>query len=121
VKLQPKYSEADMRTIPQQWISPTVLSGALITLSLAWFVSAYVFSVTNEQSKDGVFGAPVWALLLLALVPLSTFVLAPWLLRARRGDGQRLRAVDYFALSAAIAPFVFIGVLFLLFYLHPDG
>jgi hypothetical protein len=40
----------------------------------------------------------------------------PWLVRARRGDGQHLRAIDYCALVAGIAPFVFVGVLFLIFF-----
>jgi hypothetical protein len=104
-----------MNSAPQSRISATVLSGTLIAFSALWFASAWVFYLTNRTSKDGVFGAPVWALLFLALVPLSTFLLAPWLVRARRGDGQRLRAVDYWALVAGAAPFVFVGVLVLLF------
>src|SRR5438477_11929236 len=100
----------------QSRVSPTVLSGTLIGFSVLWFASAYVFYLTNRQSKDGVFGAPVWALLFLTLVPLSTFLLAPLLLRARRVDGQRLKAIDYCALAAGVAPFAFVGALFLIFF-----
>jgi hypothetical protein len=91
-----------------------VLSSALIVFSAIWFVSAWVFNITNRGSKDGVFGAPVWALLFLTLVPLSTFLLAPWLLRARRSEGERLRAIDYCALAAGVAPFAFVGILVLI-------
>jgi hypothetical protein len=94
-----------------------MLSGALIAFSALWFVSAYVFYLTNRSSKDGVFGAPVLALLFLTLIPLTTFLLAPWLVRARRADSQRLRAIDYCALTAGVAPFLFVGGLVLLFYL----
>ena len=103
----------DMHTSPQSRISPTVLSSTLIAFSVLWFLSAYVFYLTNRSSKDGVFGAPVWALLFLTLIPVSTFLLAPWLIRARRVDGQRLRSVDYCALVAGVAPFLFVGALVL--------
>jgi hypothetical protein len=106
-----------MHTSPQSRISPTVLSGTLIAFSALWFLSAYVFYLTNRSSKDGIFGAPVWALLFLTLIPLTTLLLAPWLIRARRVGGQRLRAVDYCALTAGVAPFLFVGALVLFFYL----
>ena len=106
-----------MHTSPQSRISPTVLSGTLIAFSALWFLSAYVFYLTNLNSKDGVFDAPVWALLFLTLIPLTTFLLAPRLVRARRVDGQRLRAIDYCALTAGVAPFLFVGALVLIFYL----
>jgi hypothetical protein len=93
-----------------------VLSSALIALSVLWFVSAYVFYLTNRQSQDGVFGAPLWALSFLTLVPLTTFLLGPLLLRARRRDGQALRPIDYCALLAGGAPFAFVGVLFLILF-----
>lgn len=106
-----------MDTSRQARLSPTVLSSVLIALSALWFISAYVFYLTNRESKDGVFGAPVWALLFLTLVPLSTFFLAPCLIGARRHDGQRLSVVDYWALAAGIAPFAFVGGLFLILFL----
>jgi len=105
-----------MSTLSQTRVPPTVLSSALIALSAVWFISAYAFYVTNKTSKDGVFGAPVWALLFLTLVPLSTLFLAPWMLRARRADGQRLRVIDYCGLMAGGAPFVFVGILFLVLF-----
>ena len=114
--LAPRHSGralANMNTAPQSRISPTVLSSILIASSAVWFVSAWVFYLTNRSSMDGVFGAPVWALLFLTLVPLTTFLLAPWLVRARRSEGEHLRAVDYCALVAGTAPFVFVGVLVL--------
>ena len=100
-----------MQTPAQSRISPTVLSGGLIALSFLWFASVWVFRFTNRYSKDGVFDAPLWDLLVLALVPLSTLVLGPWLIRARHADGERLRAVDYCALLAGVAPFLFVGAL----------
>lgn len=109
--------KADMNASSQSRVSPTVLSSALITFSALWFISAYVFYLTNRESKDGVFGAPVWALFFLTFIPLSTFLLAPSLLRARRVDGQRLRGVDYCALMAGVAPFAFVAVLFLMLFL----
>ena len=94
-------------------IPATVLSSALIALLAIWLVSAWVFYLTNRDSKDRVFGAPVWALLFLTLVPLSTLLLAPWLIRARRGQGERLRVIDYYALAAGMVPFGFVGLLLL--------
>jgi hypothetical protein len=105
-----------MNTSPQSRISPTVLSSVLIALSALWFVSAFIFHLTNRFSKDGVFGAPIWTLLFLTLVPLTTFLLVPWLLRARRIDGQRLKVIDYYALAAGLAPFAFVGILILVFF-----
>src|ERR1051326_8073946 len=92
----------------QSRVSASVLSSLLIAFSCLWFVSAWVYYVTNRHSKDGTFGAPVWVLLFLVLVPLSTLFLAPWLLLARRSVGQRLRAIDYCALAAGAAPFIFV-------------
>lgn len=105
---------ADMSTRSHR-VSPSVISGVLIALSVTWFVSAWVFYLTNRQSKDGVFGAPVWVLLLLVLVPGSTFLLVPSLFSARRSEGQHLRRIDYCALGAGIAPFAFLAALFLVF------
>jgi len=102
-----------MNTTPQLRVPPTVLTTALIAFSAFWFAAAGAFHVANRTSKDGVFGAPVWALLVLTLVPLSTCLLAPWLLRARRCGGEGLRAIDYCALVAGIAPFAFVAVVVL--------
>jgi hypothetical protein len=105
-----------MRATPQSHVPPTVLSGVLIACSALWFVAAWIFYLTNRTSKDGVFGALLWALLLLVLVPLSVFVLAPCLVKARRSDHQCLRALDYCELLAGIASFAFVGVLLLVYY-----
>jgi hypothetical protein len=98
-------------------LSPTLLSTALIAFSVLWFISAYVFDITNNgpvrTSKDGASGAPLWALFILILTPLSTLFLVPWLFVARRRESYGLKRVDYFALFAAAAPFLYI--LFLVF------
>jgi hypothetical protein len=104
-----------MHTTSQSRISPTMLSGTLIAFSALWFVSAYIFYLTNRSSKDGIFGAPVWDIVFVILFPLATLFLAPWLVIARRVAGQRLRAIDYCALTAGVAPFAFVGALFLIF------
>jgi hypothetical protein len=94
-------------------VSPTVLSGALIAFQILWCASIYAFRVANRSSKDGVSAAPLWAMGVLLLVPLSTMILGPWLVRARRVDGQRLQAVDYCALVLGSAPLAYMGFLFL--------
>ena len=97
-------------------VSPTVVSVALTGLSVLWFGSAYASFVAGRNSKDILFeSAPLWALLFLALVPLSTLILAPWLVRARRLDGRRLTGFDYWALAAGAAPFAFVVILLLVF------
>ena len=106
-----------MNTLRQSSITPTVLSGALVVSGALWSVAAYVFQVTNRQAKDGVFGAPLWALVVLVLVPLSTVVLAPWLLRARHSAKQKLRHIDYLALAMGAAPFAFVGGIYLVAFL----
>jgi hypothetical protein len=95
-------------------VSPTVISGALISFQVLWCISLCVFGITNRGSKDGASAAPLWSIALLLLVPLSTLVLGPWLLRARRGDGQKLQVVDYCALVLGFAPVAFFGVLFVI-------
>ncbi len=94
-----------MNTALHSRVSPVVLSSMLIALSALWFISACVFHVANRTSKDSIFAAPVWALLSLTLVPLSTCLLVPWLLRARRREGKHLQAIDCFALVAAVVSF----------------
>jgi hypothetical protein len=106
-----------MNVVPQSRVSPTVLSTVLIASSVVWFFSAWVFYLTNQSSKDEVFGAPVWALLFLVLVPLSACLLAPLLVKVRRCHGERLRVVDYCALAAGVAPFAFVAVLLLVFFI----
>jgi hypothetical protein len=105
-----------MHTSPQSKISPTVLSGILIALSAFWFISVCVFNLTNKDSKDGVFGAPVWDLLCITVVPLAALVFFPWLIVARRLAGQRLRVIDYCALTAGATPLACIGILFLVLF-----
>ena len=102
-----------MNASPHSRVSPTVLSSALIAFAALWFISAYVFYVTNLGSKDGVSAAPLWTMVLLVLIPLSTLIVGPWLVRARRVDGQRLLPVDYCALAAAFAPLAIMAALFI--------
>ena len=85
----------------------------MLVLVVAWFVGVWVFHVTNLHSKDGVFGAPVWSLGILLLVPLISLVLAPCLVQERRAQGSKLRGVDYAALGAAVAPLLFVGGAFM--------
>ena len=96
-------------------VSPTVLPSAMIALSALWFISAWVFDVANRNSKDGVFGAPVWALGVLVLIPFSTLViLTPCLLRARWEGEGRLRLFDYCGLAVGLSPFLFVLILIVL-------
>jgi len=81
----------------------------MLGFSALWFTSALVFYLANRTSRDGIFGAPVWTMAVLIVVPLTTFVFAPWLLSARSAAGQRLRMIDHCAIAAALAPFVVIG------------
>jgi uncharacterized membrane protein YhdT len=102
-----------MHASSQSRVSPTVLSITLIAFSIVWFISAYVFQVTNRGSKDGVSAAPLWTMLLLVLIPLSVLVIGPWLVRARRVEDQRLQPIDYCALVAGFAPVAILGALFI--------
>jgi uncharacterized membrane protein len=102
-----------MRVLPKsRRVTPTVLSLALILFSALWFVSARIFYVANRHSKDGIFQAPIWTLLFLVLVPLSSFLLGTALFRARQSEDQPLSVIDYCALAAGLAPFVFLVFLF---------
>lgn len=105
-----------MHTSPQSRVSPTVISSALIVLSALWFVSAYVFYLANRQSKNGWSDAPVLAMLVLIVVPLLAPLFTFWLLAARHAERQRVRPVDYIAMAAAAAPFIFVGILWLVLY-----
>jgi uncharacterized membrane protein YhdT len=88
----------------------------LIAFSVLWYISAYIFYLTNRNEKDGVFGAPVWDLLSVLLIPFITLLFAPWLVRARRIGGQRLHVIDYCALVAGFVPFLSIGVILLVLF-----
>jgi hypothetical protein len=90
-------------------LPPTVISAALLIFAGVWFVSARIFHVANLHSKDGVFGAPVWSLGILFLVPLTSLVLGPCLVHERRTAWGKLHLVDYAALVAALAPFLFVA------------
>ena len=104
-----------MSTSRQSRVSPTVLPSAMIALSALWFMSAWVFHVTNRNSKDGVIGVPVWALAVLILIPFTTLaILTPCLLRARWEGEERLRFFDYFGLVVGLSPFAFVLVVVLI-------
>ena len=89
----------------------------LIGYSALWCASALVFYLTNRQSKDGWSAAPLSVMWALVILPSLELVLVASLLGVRRAHRQRLTVVDYFAIGAAAAPFVFIGLLFLIFFL----
>lgn len=108
--------QAGMHGSMQARVSPTVISGAMIAFSCLWVVSAWVFYVSNQESSDGVFGAPLWALLFLLLVPMSNLMLAPCLVRARWTEQQRLKLLDYCALVGGAAIVVIVGAVFLMLY-----
>jgi hypothetical protein len=106
-----------MRAPSQTRISPTVFSIALIAFSILWFISAHVFYVSNRDSKDGFFNAPVWTLLFLLLIPAISFLIGPELLKARRVEGQQLSVIDYCGLGAGLAPFVYLSLLIVMFFI----
>ena len=99
-------------------LSPTVLSAALVVFAAAWFIAAWVFHAANENSKDGVFRAPVWSLGVLVLVPVISLVLAPWMVQERRAEGGNLHKIDYVALLAAVSPVIFLVILFVIYCLQ---
>jgi hypothetical protein len=90
-----------------------MLSSVLIGYASLWFAAAFAFYLANRQSKDGWSAAPVPVMWALVILPLLALVLAVSLVSARRAQGQRLRVFDYFAIAAAVAPFAFVGVVFL--------
>jgi cytochrome bd-type quinol oxidase subunit 2 len=98
-------------------LSPSVLSAALVVFAAAWFIAAWVFHAANEHSKDGVFGAPVWTLGVLVLVPVISLVLAPCMVQERRSEGS-LHKIDYVALLAAVSPVIFLVILFVVYYVQ---
>lgn len=104
-------TKSEMPAVLQSRIWPTGFSVSLIALTAIWFVSVHVFDVANEHDKDGITGAPVWDLGLLLLIPITSFVLAPLLIRARWVNREKLRVVDYCGLASGIAPFAYIGML----------
>ena len=105
-----------MTTILRTRIAPTVLAMLLIAGAVLWFGAAYAFVEANRGSKDGISAAPVWAMILLLMIPSSTFALGPMLVSARREEGARLRWIDYCGLAAGAAPFIAMGILFLMIY-----
>jgi hypothetical protein len=90
-----------------------MISAIILVLTSVWFVSAWVFHITNLHSKDGVFGAPVWSLGILLLVPLASLVLAACSIQERRTEGGKLRLIDFGALAAAASPVLFSAGVFL--------
>jgi Kef-type K+ transport system membrane component KefB len=94
-------------------VTPAILSFAMIVSAPLWFVAAHVFYVANRDSKDGISNAPLWTYLFLILIPTSTFLLLPMLLKERQNEGRRLQVVDYCGVMAGIAPFAFLAIVFL--------
>ncbi len=86
----------------------------MIALSTLWFFSAWMGSLTRDRTKDAVFGAPVWVLLLLVLIPFCIILLTVYLLRARWEADGRLQPFDYCGLIAGFLPFAVIVVLSLI-------
>ena len=104
-----------MHTPPQFRVTPTVLSGVLISFVALWFAFVFAFYVANRKSKDGLSAAPVSVMWALVILPLLELVLAASLVSARRARGQRLRVVDHLAIAAAASPFVVVAVVLLIF------
>ena len=48
-------------------------------------------------------------MLALAAVPLLLPIFVPWLVRARRSEGQRFTAFDRFAVVLAATPYLFVA------------
>lgn len=98
----------------QSRLSPTALSVALVGLSALFFASVHVSVVAARNAKDILFeSSPLWALLALVGVPPATLILAPCLVSARRGEGRRLKAIDWCALAAGAAPIAFVATILL--------
>lgn len=81
----------------------------LLTLTVLWFVGAGLVYASYRGDRDGWSSAPLGVLLLLYMAPLSSLILAPLLLRARRQTGQGLSGFDYSVLIIASVPVLVSG------------
>jgi hypothetical protein len=87
-------------------VYPIVLSGVLFLCSGAWFIGAFVWYVTNKQSKDGWSETPLTSMLALCLSPIMCIVFGFVLVQARRQSGDKFAFLDWcgiFAGGAAVA------------------
>ncbi len=89
--------------------TPGALSWLLVVLVGVWAVAAVAFNLSNRESKDGIWGASVPTLAALSAVLVLLPILVPWLVRARRSEGQRFTAFDRFAVVLAASPYLFVA------------
>lgn len=98
-----------MQLIHRTKANPAALSGLMVVLVCLWFVSVAAFQFANRHSKDGWSKASLPTLLALAAVPLVPPIFVPWLVRARRSEGQRFTAFDRFAVALTATPYLFVA------------
>lgn len=92
--------------------NPAALSGLLVVLAGVFVVAAVAFNRANRDSKDGIWGASVPALVALSAVLMLLPILVPWLVDARGSEGQRLTGFDRFAVGLAATPYLFVVAYF---------
>ena len=98
-----------MHLIRRTRANPAALSGLMVVLVCLWFVSVAAFQIANRHFKDGWSKASLLTLLALAAVALVLPIFVPWLVRARRSEGQRFTAFDRFAVGLAATPYLFVA------------
>src|SRR5665213_240303 len=81
---------------------PFVASLALLICSAAWFVGAFLWYLTQRQSKDGWSDTPLIGMLTLCSIPLACIILGIRLVQARRKRVERFTALDRCALLTGI-------------------
>jgi hypothetical protein len=94
--------QANMHAPSHNQGSPFALSLALLMCSATWFVGAFIWYLTQSQSKDGWSDTPLAEMLVLCLSPLGCIIVGFLLVLARRYDGERLTALDRCALYIGI-------------------
>jgi hypothetical protein len=91
-----------MREYIDRRTSPLSLALGLLVCSATWFVGAFLWNLSQRQSKDGWSDTPLWGMLALCLIPTGCILIGFLLVLARRGSGGRLTLLDRLALFTGV-------------------
>lgn len=96
-----------MRAFERQHLPATIVSVALLGLTISWYFGVHEFRLANASSKDGWSAAPLGWMFILVFSPVFSLIGIPMILRCR----DRLSLLDISAILTAASPAILFLVL----------
>ena len=88
------------RAFKREHLPATILSVALLAMTVSWYFGLHAFQAANAYSKDGWSAAPLGWMFILVFSPLFSLISIPFLLRVK----DRLTVLDVAAIVVACSP-----------------